>query len=218
MSAAVPHPRPHVEPAPRTGGGRRRSVGVALLSGAAGAALVLLSGGRTWAEGTTTAARSVITKQASGQDVTGLPGGLAIAALATLVAVFAVRGVWRTVVAEALAVCGAGIVAAAVTGATDTAALDEKAAKANGLTSAAIENVTHTAWPWVALAGGVLILIAGLLALRHGRHWPAMSSRYERDGTPRPRRARAAAPDPDRPEELWKALDRGEDPTGDARR
>ncbi|MGN7141340.1 TIGR02234 family membrane protein, partial [Streptomyces pseudogriseolus] len=30
---------------------------------------------------------------------------------------------------------------------------------------------------------------------------------------PRPRRAAAPA-DPDRPEELWKALDRGEDPTG----
>lgn len=46
-----------------------------------------------------------------------------------------------------------------------------------------------------------------------------MSGRYERDGTPRaprtPRPAKATAPavDPDRPEDIWKALDRGEDPT-----
>lgn len=38
-----------------------------------------------------------------------------------------------------------------------------------------------------------------------------MGGRYERDGSPRARKA--AAVDPDRPEDLWKALDRGEDPT-----
>ncbi|MET9968515.1 TIGR02234 family membrane protein, partial [Streptomyces sp. NPDC006356] len=71
----------------------------------------------------------------------------------------------------------------------------------------------HTAWPYVAAVGGALILLAGLLALRYGRLWPGMSGRYERNGTPRPRRRAPAAADPDRPEELWKALDRGEDPT-----
>jgi uncharacterized membrane protein (TIGR02234 family) len=217
VSAAVPDPRPTAEPAARAAAGRRRSVAAALLSGAVGAALVLLAGGRTWAEGTVAVLQSSVTKQASGQDINGLPDALAVVGLAALVAVFAVRGVWRTVVAALLALSGAGVAAGAVAGASDTAALEEKAAKANGLTHAAIDNVTHTAWPWVAFAGGVLLLLAGLLALRYGRHWPAMSSRYEREGTPRPRRTRAAAPDPERPEELWKALDRGEDPTRDTR-
>ncbi|MEU5428686.1 TIGR02234 family membrane protein [Streptomyces olivoreticuli] len=217
VSAAVPHPRPQAEPAPRAGGARRHSVGAALLFGAAGAALVLLAGGRTWAEGTAAAdiAQSAVSKQVTGQDINGLPGALAVVGLATLVAVFAVRGVWRTVVAAVLALCGAGIVAGAATGAFDTGALEEKAAKAQGLTSSAVDHVSHTPWPWVALTGGVLLLLAGLLALRHGQHWPTMSGRYERDGTPRPRRARTA-PDPERPEELWKALDRGEDPTGES--
>ncbi|MEV4868694.1 TIGR02234 family membrane protein [Streptomyces syringium] len=214
MSAAVPHPRPVVQPAPRTGSGARRSVGVALLFGALGAALVLLSGGRTWAEGTVAVAQGSVVRQATGQDVSGLPGALAIVGLAALVAVFAVRGVGRIAVAALLALSGAGVIAGALGGVSDTAALKEKASKIGGLTDGAIENVTHTAWPWVAFAGGVLLLLAGLLALRYGRHWPAMSGRYERDGTPRPRRARTA-PDPDRPEELWKALDRGEDPTGE---
>ena len=71
--------------------------------------------------------------------------------------------------------------------------------------------VTSLPWPYVTVAGGMLILLAGLLALRFGKRWPAMSGRYERDGTPRPRKA--AVVDPDRPEDLWKALDRGEDPT-----
>ncbi|NEC25827.1 TIGR02234 family membrane protein, partial [Streptomyces sp. SID8111] len=85
--------------------------------------------------------------------------------------------------------------------------------EASGDTSATVAALSHTAWPYVAAAGGLLILLAGVLALRYGRLWPAMSGRYERDGTPRPRR-RPAAVDPDRPEDLWKALDRGEDPTG----
>ncbi|MCA6091794.1 TIGR02234 family membrane protein [Streptomyces sp. SCA3-4] len=212
VSAAVPHPR--TAAAPHSTGGARRSVAVALLLSAAGAALVLLAGGRTWSEGTAPVAEgSSIPEHASGQDVTALPGALAIVALAALVAVFAVRGAGRTLVSALLALSGAGIVAAALTGAGDTAALEEKAAKVSGLTRASIENVGHTAWPWVAVAGGVLLLLAGLLALRYGRHWPAMSGRYEREGAPRARRTRTA-PDPDRPEELWKALDRGEDPTG----
>lgn len=69
----------------------------------------------------------------------------------------------------------------------------------------------HTAWPYVAAVGGGLILLAGLLALLYGRRWPAMSGRYERNGAPRARRAPVV--DPDRPEDVWKALDRGEDPT-----
>ncbi|MCZ9344942.1 TIGR02234 family membrane protein, partial [Streptomyces sp. TRM76130] len=115
--------------------------------------------------------------------------------------------------AALLALCGAGTVAAAVAGASDTAALDDQAAQAAGATSATVHALGHTAWPYVTAAGGLLLLLAGLLALRYGRQWPAMSGRYERSGAPRPRRAAKAA-DPDRPEELWKALDRGEDPTG----
>ncbi|MEV4441401.1 TIGR02234 family membrane protein [Streptomyces sp. NPDC049577] len=213
VSAAVPHPRPHdAEAAPRERRAGRRSVGAALLLGAAGAALTLLAGGRTWAEGTAAVASGALPQQASGQDVTGLPTALAVVGLAALVAVFAVRGAGRRIVSALLALSGAGVAAASATGASDTGALEEKAAKVTGLAHAGIADVTHTAWPWVALAGGVLLFLAGLLALRYGSGWPAMSGRYERDGAPRPRRVRTA-PDPDRPEELWKALDRGEDPT-----
>lgn len=151
---------------------------------------------------------------AKGSDVTGVPASLAIVGLAALVAVFAVRRAGRFMVAGLLALSGAGTVAAALLGASDSTALDEQAARASGDTSATVQALTHTAWPYVAAVGGALLLLAGLLALRYGRLWPGMSGRYERNGTPRPRRKPEAAGDPDRPEELWKALDRGEDPTG----
>ncbi|MDT0391908.1 TIGR02234 family membrane protein [Streptomyces sp. DSM 41921] len=207
---AVPHPRSPAAGSARAG---RLSLAVALLCGALGAAVALLATRQQWSEGTARVAGGAFPLTASGSDVTGVPAALAVVGLAALVAVFAVRRAGRVVVAALLALSGAGTVAAALFGASDSSALDEKAARASGDTSASVAALSHTAWPYVAAVGGVLLLLAGLLALRYGRLWPAMSGRYERGGTPRPRR-RAPAADPDRPEELWKALDRGEDPTG----
>ncbi len=207
---AVPHPRTPAAGPARAG---RRSLAAALLCGALGAAVVLLATRQEWAEGTATVAGGAFPLTAKGSDVTGVPAALAIVGLAALVAVFAVRRAGRFAVAALLALSGAGTVAAALAGASDSSALDDQAAKAAGDTSATVEALSHTAWPYVAAVGGGLLLLAGLLALRYGRLWPAMSGRYERDGTPRPRR-KPQTVDPDRPEDLWKALDRGEDPTG----
>jgi uncharacterized membrane protein (TIGR02234 family) len=206
---AVPHPRSEAAGPVRAG---RLSLAVALLAGALGAAVALLSTRQRWSQGTTTVAGGAFSLTAKGSDVTGVPAALAIVGLAALVAVFAVRRAGRLLVSALLTLSGAGTIAAALLGASDSSALDDKAAQAAGDTSATVHALSHTAWPYVAAAGGALILLAGLLALRYGRHWPAMSGRYERDGSPKPRR-RAATVDPDRPEDLWKALDRGEDPT-----
>ncbi|MEU0672570.1 TIGR02234 family membrane protein [Streptomyces sp. NPDC006172] len=208
---AVPPPRSEAAAPARSG---RRSLGLALLCGALGAAVALLATRQRWSQGTVTVPGGDFSLTAQGSDVTGVPAALAIVGLAALVAVFAVRRAGRFAVAGLLALSGAGIVAAALFGASDSSALDEKAAQASGDTSATVASLTHTGWPYAAAVGGALILVAGLLALRYGSLWPAMSGRYERGGAPRPRRRAAAAPDPDRPEEIWKALDRGEDPTG----
>ncbi|MFC9908446.1 TIGR02234 family membrane protein [Streptomyces sp. NPDC059862] len=207
---AVPHPRSEAAGSARAG---RMSLAVALLAGALGAAVALLATRQQWSEGTATVAGGPFPLTAKGSDVTGVPAALAIVGLAALVAVFAVRRAGRLAVSVLLTLCGVGTVAAALSGASDSSALDEKAAQASGDTSATVDALTHTAWPYAAAAGGVLILLAGLLALRYGRLWPAMSGRYERSGAPRPRRT-APVVDPDRPEDVWKALDRGEDPTG----
>ncbi|TXS50974.1 TIGR02234 family membrane protein [Streptomyces sp. t39] len=210
--SAVPVPQPRASAAtPAAASGSRRSLAAALLLGAVGATVVLLAAGRTWAEGTASVGGGTVALDAKGGDVTGVPTALAIVGLAALVAVLAARRGGRLLVSGLLALSGAGATAAALLGASDTEALDAKAARTTGDAAAAVDALTHTAWPYVTAAGGLLILLAGVLALRYGRLWPTMSGRYERDGTPRPRRA--AAVDPDRPEDLWKALDRGEDPT-----
>jgi len=206
----VPLPRSDARLSGRAG---RLSLAVALLAGALGAVVALLATRQRWSEGTATVAGGAFPLTARGSDVTGVPAALAIVGLAALVAVFAVRRSGRLLVAGLLALSGVGTIASAFLGASDSSALDEKAARATGDTAPTVHTLSHTGWPYAAAVGGVLILLAGLLALRYGRLWPAMSGRYERGGVPRPRR-RAEAVDPDRPEEIWKALDRGEDPTG----
>ncbi|MET7555169.1 TIGR02234 family membrane protein [Streptomyces albidoflavus] len=214
MTSAVPQPRTEAAPSGEPAGrrGARRSLALALLLGAVGAAVSLLATRQTWARGSVAVAGGDFPLTATGSDVTGVPAALAVVGLAALVAVFAVRRAGRYLVSGLLALSGAGTVAAALLGVGDSAALDEKAAETSGDTAAAVTGLTHTGWPYAAVVGGALLLAAGLLALWFGRRWPAMSGRYERDGSPR---ARKAAPpvDPDRPEDLWKALDRGEDPT-----
>ncbi len=66
--------------------------------------------------------------------------------------------------------------------------------------------VHRTALPLLTLAGGVLLLLAGLLTLVRGRSWAGLGARYE---------APAARPVVEAPTDkgTWDALDRGEDPT-----
>ncbi|WP_405441129.1 TIGR02234 family membrane protein [Streptomyces avidinii] len=217
--SAVPPPRTDAdadadaEPEARERSGGRRSVAVALLLGALGATVVLLASGRTWARGTAAIGSDSLQLTADGRAVTGLPAALAIVGLAALVAVFAVRGRSRLLVSGLLALSGLGAALSALFGADGRRALDAQAARTTADSAAHVAGLTQTTWPYVTAAGAALILAAGLLALRFGRGWPSMGGRYERDGSPRTRTA--AAVDPDRPEDLWKALDRGEDPTTD---
>ncbi|MFJ9456190.1 TIGR02234 family membrane protein [Kitasatospora sp. NPDC101447] len=184
----------------------RRTLGVMLLLTVLSAVLVLTAAGRTWAEGRAGTLDVAVT----GGRISELPGGLALVGLAAAVAVFAVRGAGRLAVGALTLFAGIGAAAASVAGAGDTAALDAEAARKLALTGSAATGVSHTAWPWVALVGGVLLALAGLLTLRYGRGWPAMGSRYEAPTGKAPARTAAKA---ETPGDLWKALDRGEDPT-----
>ncbi|WP_435133072.1 TIGR02234 family membrane protein [Actinacidiphila sp. bgisy144] len=195
------------DPARRTA---YRALAVALACGVVGASLVLLAAGKTWARGTASSAGHAMPVHASGSQMTALPGALALVGLASLVAIFAVRRIGRYTVAALLTLSGLGAAATALARRGDHGALDSAAATATSLTHATAAHTATTGWPYVSVLGGVLLLLAGLTALRYGSRWPAMSSstRYERPST-----AAARPVDPDRPEDLWKALDRGEDPT-----
>lgn len=189
-------------PAPTSTTPSRRTLAVMLLLTVLSAVLVLTAAGKVWAEGKAGGLNVSVT----GSAISELPGGLALVGLAAAVAVFAVRGAGRLAVGALTLLAGLGAAAAAVAGAGDTDALDTEAARKLALAGSTATDVTHGAWPWLAVAGGLLLAAAGLLTLRYGRGWPAMGSRYEAPTRKGPAKAET-------PADLWKALDRGEDPT-----
>ena len=200
----------------------RRSLALMLACSVLGAAVALLAAGRTWARGDVSFQRAVLHVTATGSQTTGVPSALALVGLASAVAVFAVRGFGRRLLGALLALAGAGVVEVCVTAATGTAALDRRAAAAVGLSTAAANHVTHSVWPWAGVVGGLLLVAAGLLVITRGRDWPGMSSRYDAPVRRRvvgPGTAATAGPGRSRPQaeqtpaDVWKALDRGEDPT-----
>nr|WP_042453491.1 TIGR02234 family membrane protein [Streptacidiphilus jiangxiensis] len=199
----------------------RRSLAVTLLFAVAGATLLLVAAGQTWVSGQVQAQGVTRTVVAKGSEVTGVPGAMALVGLASVVAVFAVRGRARRLLGGLVALAGVGAVAAAVSAAlgSDSRVLDDKAARSVGLADVAAGLLTHTAAPWLAVLGGALVLAAGALTVLRGAAWPGMSARYDapagKRGKASPSRSGAAsgAAAAQTPADLWKALDRGEDPT-----
>jgi uncharacterized membrane protein (TIGR02234 family) len=196
----------------------REKVLAALLA-AVGAALVLISVGRSWAHGTMTDPVR-LSVSASGSDLTGVPYALGLAGLAGAVALFAVRRVGRYMVGAVLAAAGVGTAAivAAKLGNLDSALLT-KATQAAVATDAPIAGVGNSAWPYVTVAGGLLLAVSGGYTLMRGRSWTSLSSRYERTA-PAPEAGSSAQAGPRSPAEaepssrdLWDALNQGADPT-----
>ena len=216
--------------APRAGA--RREYALALVLGAAGAGLVVLSARPGWARVRTPAPPPLHASSVTvtGQDLIPLAGALGLAALATLAAVIATRGLARRLTGVLLAAFGvaAGVAvslpittAAVLAAARVTTVSQAGSATAggagvspgtvpNGTTPGvtATGHVTMLAAPWrpVAVVGALVIVAAGLLVAWRGGRWPAMSSRYTR----RPEPDREAPADS---AALWEALSRGADPT-----
>jgi uncharacterized membrane protein (TIGR02234 family) len=198
----------------------RGTLGATLLLSVVGATLLLVAGGQSWVSGKVQAQGAIRTVTAHGSEVTGVPGAMALVALASVAAVFAVRGKGRRVLGGLLALAGAGAVFAATAAlGSESGALDEKAARSVGLSDVTASSVTHSAWPWLAALGGVLVVAAGVLTVVRGAGWPGMSARYDAPAGkrsaagPRRRAAGSAPAGQPTPADLWKALDRGEDPT-----
>ena len=195
----------------------RRELQLAVLLCLLGSALVLLAVSRTWGVVLDDQRLTIDTFRTavSGRQVA--PGAMALGyvGLAGVVALAATRRTGRVVVGVLLALAGALVVGTLVdvlsSGlATEIATAVRPCTRACGTGNLA---TTRPGWVWLAMAGGLLQLAAGLLVTLRGRRWAALSSSYEPPArvAPAPPATDKAAPVSDKA--VWDALDRGDDPT-----
>lgn len=211
-TATVPTATVTEQPRVRPARGAARAKLTATLVAAVGSGLILLTIGRGWAHGEVTSPISVKVG-ASGSQLTGAPYALGLAGLAGSVALLAVRSVGRHLVGALLALAGAGSVYAVADrlGALDAALRSSAGAEGLG-SNATIGDVHSNAWPYLTIAGGVLLCLAGLYTLIRGRGWSGLGGRYES-----PAAAPSAASRPSETEvtarDIWDAQGRGSDLT-----
>jgi uncharacterized membrane protein (TIGR02234 family) len=216
----------------------RREFGLVLLLGVIGAGLVVFAVRQTWAQAIFTPPRPLPAQDISvtGQQLVPLASALALAALACLAAVIATRSLARRVAGALLAALGAGAAVAAGAGVQATSVLataqaDAAAGALGGSTtggtspggashaiviagSAGRAAITGASWQATAIAGAVVIVLAGLATVWRGPRWPVMSARFERPGNKpgnkqsQPQRKRAADS-----ATIWESLSRDLDPT-----
>ena len=194
-----------------------------------GSALALLSWSQTWFELELTDAST----QGAGEAI-AVPGSVASPALAALglaglalVAALAIAGPGIRIVLGVLEVVlgGCVLLAAGISigdpvAAVAPAVTDATGVSGSGPTAELVAAAAATAWPAVAIVGGVLLVLAGIAVLVTGTRWPTSSRRY--------RAARLAEADDvaghdaggrpasDRAIDDWDELSRGDDPTADA--
>lgn len=186
----------------------RRELATAIASCLLGAAVVLVAAGRPWTSLTLSQGALLPPLQLApaGRALDPAAGALGLVGLAGVVALAATRRRGRLVVGALLGLAGGGVAVTSVrTGLGLRAAVERSGLleRVTGATPPLPGSMSATAWPWLSAAGGVLLVLAGILVISRGPAWAALSARYE---TP------ARRPEPGEAS-LWEALDRGEDPT-----
>lgn len=172
------------------------------------AGILLASGGRVWVNGTVDDAvlgasrvSGTGTEVASGVVALALVGAAAALASATGGAV--VRRV--TLVVLALAGVAEAVVAARVALAPEDP-LGAIAAKAAGRTGSIETHATITAWPWLGVVAGTVLVLAAVAGWLGASRWRGLGARYEAPTTSAGARGQRVATD-------WDRLDAGDDPT-----
>lgn len=233
-SAAKPGASP--DPAARS----RRELAALLLAGAAGAGAVLLGTRQELARVVVHAPRPLpdTVTGVSAQGVRPVIGALAIAALASLAAVLATRGLARRVTGVITMVLGAAIVlfaagqvsqaavlaaagrsgAGPATGAGAGTAAGSVTAGTGGGAVGSIGGfparvvLAGGGWRALVIAGAIALIAAGLAAVIRARRLPSMSARYER--SPRtPASPPGAGSGGRKAPAMWESLSAGADPT-----
>ncbi len=203
---------PHRSPA-----GRLRSL--SLLLGVLLAATALLAWSQPWfvvVLGGDSATHAPIA--AAGAVAAPAVAALAIAGLAGFGAMAISGPIFRFILALLHVVVGGSIALSAVLAlVSPVASVEPLVTAATGIAGRAavtqlIATVSATAWPWVALAAGVLLAVLGVVIMFTGRAWPGSTRRYQSVRFA-PAESRAGS---DRAVSDWDVLSDGGDPTARA--
>lgn len=192
----------------------------AILGILAGSGLGLLAWSQTWFA--VTLVEGAAAGGAEMLEVGGATASPAIAALAlaglALAGALAIAGPLIRIVLGLLAAVLGGclVLAASLSLGNPVAAVSGAIAEATGVAGAdptadLVASIATSAWPWVAIVGGVLVVLAGLLVVATGRAWPT-SRRYGGGVRMAAEGARPGATS-DRAVDDWDGLSRGDDPT-----
>jgi uncharacterized membrane protein (TIGR02234 family) len=188
----------------------RRLYAPAVLAMLAAGGLAFFAAGRTGAHADVRAQDlGHATISVSGSDAQPLVPALAIVVVTAALAILAAGPRLRRVIgALTILVAGAAIVAVPRSG-TDGLqdAVRSAAEKSPAYTGpASLGDISYAPWDIVTIAAFVLAIVLGAVTLRLAPQWPTMSSRYDAP-TSRP------VAEDDSGAEMWKAMDRGDDPT-----
>ncbi len=169
-----------------------------------GAGLALLSASRPWVRVVVTTSPGLPSTSLAGSgNSVGPVSAVALVALAAAGGLLAARSALRRLVALLASLAGSVLVVIAVLGLDTSSRSRELVGDVPG---AEVQHAAASGWAVVALLGGVLVLLAGLVAVRFSGSWPTMGARFDRAAPP----SRAFDP-----RDQWTALDRGSDPTLD---
>lgn len=177
-----------------------KSFGPTLTAGLGGAALAAWAGSSEWVKVTAPGPMPA--------DLNDSPAttGLALVALAAWGVVLVTRGLVRRLVAALAGLAGIGVIVTFF----GHAGID---ALGRAIESEVVWGETRhatTPWPYLALLGAVVTVVAAAAGVRLAPSWPEMGRKYD---------APAAAKPEQKPLEeqstldVWKSLDEGRDPT-----
>lgn len=188
----------------------RRLYAPVVLATLAAGGLAFFAAGRTWAkadvrpEGLAAAKVTV-----SGADAQPLVSALAIIVVTAALAILAAGPRLRRVIGVLTVIVG--LVGAVVVPRSGTDGLKDAVTSAAEKSPAytgpdALGSISYVPWDLLTIAAFVLALLLGVVTLRLAPQWPTMSSRYDAP-TSRPVKDDPTGTD------MWKAMDRGDDPT-----
>lgn len=189
----------------------RRSLGLACLLLLLGAGFLWVSGSLTWFSVTVpTATGGELSTAATGAQMQPAITAVAALLLAAVAATVALSGIARRVLGVVVALAGVAAgwstLAQVVTPPSAAQLVSAREGLSTGGQPIGTSVVSASAWPWLAVAGAVVAVLAGgLLAVRE-RRMARLGARYAAPGAPTDEPT-----DPDRA--AWEQLDDGRDPT-----